>query len=70
MAVVIVEPDLDLVAEVAETVTLLDRGRMTATGSPQKVFDREGAQTPAGTSLRPPRAAQVAAQLAPVSQGA
>lgn len=62
-AVVIVEHDLDLVAETADTVTLLDRGRVTASGSPRHVFGRGGAKALEHTSLRPPRAAQIAAQL-------
>ncbi|GAB3519855.1 ABC transporter ATP-binding protein [Arthrobacter monumenti] len=60
-AVVIVEHDLDLVAETADTVTLLDQGRVVASGSPHDVFGASGAEVLAKTSLRPPRAAQVAA---------
>ncbi|WP_026820585.1 ABC transporter ATP-binding protein [Arthrobacter castelli] len=60
-AVVIVEHDLDLVAETADRVTLLDLGRVVASGSPHDVFGARGAEALAKTSLRPPRAAQVAA---------
>lgn len=60
-AVVIVEHDLDLVAETADTVSMLDLGRVVASGSPHDVFGAKGAEALAKTSLRPPRAAQVAA---------
>jgi energy-coupling factor transporter ATP-binding protein EcfA2 len=62
-AVVLVEHDLDLVAETADTVTLLESGRVAASGSPRDVFGASGAAVLARTSLLPPRAAQVAAHL-------
>lgn len=62
-AVVIVEHDLDLVAETADSVTLLDRGEAVASGSPNEVFGAGGAEVLARTTLLPPRAAQVAAHL-------
>lgn len=51
------------VAETADRVTLLDRGRVVSAGSPRDVFGPRGTQALAGTALRPPRAAQVAAHL-------
>ncbi|MFC7339866.1 ABC transporter ATP-binding protein [Saccharopolyspora griseoalba] len=62
-AVVMVEHDLDLVAETADSVTLLERGRVVAGGSPREVFGADGAEALARTSLLPPRAAQVASHL-------
>lgn len=62
-AVVMVEHDLDLVAETADTITLLDEGRVLTSGSPQEVFGAGAAETLARTSLLPPRAAQVASHL-------
>ncbi|GAA2361053.1 energy-coupling factor transporter ATPase [Saccharopolyspora halophila] len=62
-AVVLVEHDLDLVAETADTITLLDAGRVLTSGSPREVFGSRGAETLARTSLLPPRAAQIAGHL-------
>lgn len=62
-AVVMVEHDLDLVAETADAITLLDEGRVVANGSPGDVFGAGTTDTLAHTSLMPPRAARVAAQL-------
>lgn len=62
-AVVIVEHDLDLVAEVADSVTLLHSGRVAASGSPRQVLGRKGADVLASAALRPPRAAQIAEGL-------
>ena len=62
-AVVLVEHDLDLVAETADTITLLEQGHVLATGSPRDVFGAGAVDTLARTALLPPRAARVAAQL-------
>ena len=62
-AVVVVEHDLDLVAEVADSVTLLDGGHVVASGSPRQVFGPSNTEVLTRTSLLPPRAAQVATQL-------
>lgn len=62
-AVVMVEHDLDLVAETADAITLLDKGRVLTSGSPPEVFGAGAAETLAHTSLLPPRAVQVASHL-------
>ncbi|GAB2734488.1 energy-coupling factor transporter ATPase [Salinifilum aidingensis] len=62
-AVVMVEHDLDLVAETADTVTLLEQGRSVADGTVREVFGAGGAEVLTRTSLLPPRAARVASHL-------
>lgn len=62
-AVVLVEHDLDLVAETAEEITMLAAGRVLASGSPQEVFSAGNADLLSRASLLPPRAARIAAQL-------
>ncbi|MHA6798283.1 ABC transporter ATP-binding protein [Bounagaea algeriensis] len=62
-AVVMVEHDLDLVAETADTVTLLEQGRTVADGTVRDVFGAGGAEVLARTSLLPPRAARIASRL-------
>jgi len=62
-AVVVVEHDLDLVAETADSVTVLHRGRVLAQGSPAALFSPSNTEVFDATPLLPPRAAALAGQL-------
>lgn len=60
---ILVEHDLDLVAETADSVTVLDHGRVLADGSPPTVLAPSNDAVFGATPLLPPRAAALARDL-------
>ena len=62
-AVVLIDHDMDLICEVADTVTVLNRGRVALRGPVREVFARANWDTLAEMYIRPPRAALLAATL-------
>lgn len=62
-AVLLVSNNIDFVANIADTVTVLDRGQVVLQGSVQKVFAQANWQQLSSLHLHPPHAAQLAQQL-------
>jgi energy-coupling factor transporter ATP-binding protein EcfA2 len=62
-AVLMVENDSDFVAEVADTVTVLDRGQAVLQGPVHTVLAPENWDQLSALHIRPPRAAQLARRL-------
>ncbi|MGF1471825.1 MAG: ABC transporter ATP-binding protein [Rubrobacteraceae bacterium] len=59
-AVIIVDHDLDLVCETADTITVLNQGRVALQGPKHEVFARENWDLLAEMYIRPPRVARLA----------
>ena len=59
-AVVLIEHDMDLVCEVADTVTILNRGRVALQGPIREVFAKRNWDTLAEMYIQPPKAARLA----------
>jgi energy-coupling factor transport system ATP-binding protein len=62
-AILLVENDVDLVAETADTVTILDQGRAVLQGPVHTVFSPANWGRLSELRIRPPRAAQLAHRL-------
>lgn len=58
-AVILVEHDMDLVCALADAVTVLNGGRVTAQGATRTVFTGDRWDLLEGISLKPPHAAQL-----------
>lgn len=62
-AVILIEHDMDLICEVADTVTVLERGRVVLEGTTREVFAEDNWRLLAGLHIRPPRAARLGRQV-------
>jgi energy-coupling factor transport system ATP-binding protein len=62
-SVLLVENDVDLICEVADTVTVLDRGRVVLQGPAPAVFEVDHWERLAASHISPPQAAQLARRL-------
>ncbi|WP_435195486.1 ABC transporter ATP-binding protein [Natronomonas sp. EA1] len=61
--VVLIDHDMEFVCEVADTVTVLEDGRVAKQGPVETVFDVDNWEWLATRHLRPPRAARLARQV-------
>lgn len=62
-AIFLAENDVDFVAEVADTVTVMDQGRVVLQGSVQEVFAKKNWNTLSELYIHPPYVAQLAQQV-------
>jgi energy-coupling factor transport system ATP-binding protein len=62
-AVILIDHDMDLICEVADTVTVLNQGRVALHGPTEEVFAKRNWDTLAEMYIRPPRAALLADML-------
>ncbi|MBD2257230.1 ATP-binding cassette domain-containing protein [Pseudanabaena sp. FACHB-2040] len=62
-AILITENDVDFVAEVADTITVMDRGQIVLQGSVQEVFAEQNWPQLSDLYIHPPYAAQLAQRL-------
>lgn len=61
--VLLIDHDIDFVCEVADTVTVLDKGKVVLQGPVRAVFAETGAAALADLHIPPPRAARLARRL-------
>lgn len=62
-AILLTENDVDFVAEVADTMTVMDQGRIVLQGSVQEVFAEQNWSTLSELYIHPPHVAQLAQQV-------